>query len=105
MGIDLQTAKVTKFSKTPGTYNEPEGIFPDGLYTAVEADRQCQQFGSGCGSGNLDIWKLRLDGTGNDFVRLSHFNDYEGGKASNPCFRRMGDSWHFKLPAPAIRQA
>jgi len=84
MGIDLQTGEMTNFSKAPGTYNEPEGIFPDGLYTAVEADRQCQQFGGGCGSGNIDIWKLRLDGTGTDFVRLTHFNDYEGGKASNP---------------------
>src|SRR5579884_421494 len=40
MGIDLQTGKVTNFSQAPGTYNEPEGIFPDGQYTTVEADRQ-----------------------------------------------------------------
>src|SRR5919108_1002934 len=90
MGIDLQTGQVTNFSKAPGTYNETEGIFPDGLYTAVEADRQCQQFGDGCGSGNIDIWKLRLDGTGKDFTRLTHFNDYEGGKASNPVISTDG---------------
>src|SRR5690348_14959479 len=84
MGIDLQSGRVTNFSQAPGTYNEPEGIFPDGLFTAVEGDRQCQQLGGGCGSGNIDIWKLRLDGTGKDFIRLTHFNDYEGGKASNP---------------------
>ncbi len=84
MGIDLQTGQVTNFSKMPGTYNEVEGIFPDGLYTAVEADRQCEQLGGTRGSGNIDIWKLRLDGTGNDFTRLTHFNDYDGGKASNP---------------------
>ncbi|MFL6436532.1 MAG: TolB family protein [Terriglobales bacterium] len=84
MGIDLRTGQLTNFSQAPGTYNEPEGIFPDGLYTAVEADRQCQQFATGCGSGNIDIWKLRLDGTGKNFVRLTHFNDYESGKASNP---------------------
>src|SRR5262249_44716731 len=74
MGIDFATGQVTNFSQAPGTYNEPEGIFPDGLYTAVEADRQCQQFGAG--SGNIDIWKLKLDGTGKDFTRLTHFNDY-----------------------------
>jgi Tol biopolymer transport system component len=84
MGIDLKTGQVTNFSKAPGTYNEPEGIFPDGLYTAVESDRQCIGYGGGCGSGNIDIWKLRLDGTGKEFTRLTHFNDYEGGKASNP---------------------
>ena len=84
MGIDLQTNEVTNFSKSPGSYNEVEGIFPDGLYTAVEADRQCEQLGGTRGAGNIDIWKLRLDGTGKDFSRLTHFNDYEGGKASNP---------------------
>src|SRR5207248_4921968 len=31
MGIDLESGKVTNFSKAPGTYNEPEGVFPDGL--------------------------------------------------------------------------
>jgi Tol biopolymer transport system component len=84
MGIDLQTGEVTNFSKAPGTYNEVEGIFPDGVYAAVEADRQCEQLGGQRGSGNIDVWKLRLDGTGKDFTRLTHFNDYEGGKASNP---------------------
>lgn len=80
MGIDLQTGAVTNFSKAPGTYNEVEGIFPDGLYAAVEADRQCDELGGKRGSGNIDIWKLRLDGSGKDFTRLTHFNDYEGGK-------------------------
>jgi hypothetical protein len=84
VGIDLQTKQVTNFSKAPGTYNEVEGIFPDGHYTCVEADRQVETLGGAHGSGNIDIWKLRLDGTGKDFVRLTHFNDFEGGKASNP---------------------
>ncbi len=84
MGIDLASGEVTNFSRSPDTYNEPEGIFPDGLYTCVEGDRQCLTLGPPCGSGNIDIWKLRLDGTGKDFVRLTQFNDYVGGKASNP---------------------
>ena len=90
MGIDLQTGEVTNFSKGPGSYNEVEGIFPDGLYAAVEADRQCEELGGKRGSGNIDIWKLRLDGTGKDFTRLTHFNDYEGGKASNPVISTDG---------------
>ena len=84
MGLDMRTGKAVNFSKAPGTYNEPEGIFPDGQYTLVEADRQVEQLGGRRGGSNIDIWKLRLDGTGKDFVRLTHFNDYEGGKASNP---------------------
>jgi Tol biopolymer transport system component len=84
MGIDLKTGQVSDFSKAPGKYNEVEGIFPDGQYTCVEADRQVDTLGGKRGSGNIDIWKLKLDGTGKDFVRLTHFNDYENGKSSNP---------------------
>ncbi len=90
MGLDLKTGQASNFSKAPGTYNEPEGIFSDGLYTCVEADRQCEWLGGDAGSGNIDIWKLKLDGTGKDFVRLTHFNDYEGGKASNPVISTDG---------------
>jgi hypothetical protein len=90
MGIDLKTGQVTNFSKAPGSYNEVEGIFPNGLFTAVEADRQCEKLGGTRGSGNIDIWKLRLDGSGKDFSRLTFFNDYEGGKASNPVISTDG---------------
>ena len=90
MGIDLQTGQVANFSRMPGTYNEVEGIFPDGLYTTVESDRECERLGGVRGSGNIDIWKLRLDGTGKDFTRLTYFNDYEGGKASNPVISTDG---------------
>src|SRR5438132_8629960 len=83
MGIDLLTGVVTNFSKAPGSYNEVEGIFPDGVYTAVVADRQCEQLGGTRGSGNIDIWELKLDVTGEDFTGLTYFNDYEGGKASD----------------------
>ena len=97
MGIDLTTGEVTNFSKAAGTYNEPEGIFPDGLYTTVEADRQCEWLGGERGHGNIDIWKLRLDGTGKDFTRLTHFNDYEGGKASNPVISTDGRFMAFQV--------
>jgi len=96
MGIDLESGKVTNFSKAPGTYNEPEGIFPDGLYTAVEVDRQSETLGGRRGSGNIDIWKLKLDGTGKDFVRLTHFNDYVDGKASNPVVSTDGHFMAFQ---------
>jgi hypothetical protein len=96
MGIDLRTGAVTNFSKAPGTYNEVEGIFPDGLYAAVEADRQCEQLGGPRGSGNIDIWKLKLDGTGKDFTRLTFFNDYENGKASNPVLSTDGKFMAFQ---------
>jgi len=97
MGIDLKTGNITNFSKKPETYNECEGIFPDGKYTLVEADRQCDWLGGRRGPWNIDIWKLKLDGTGKDFVRLTHFNDYEGGKASNPVVSTDGKYMAFQF--------
>ena len=83
MSIDLKTKQVLNQSNYNG-YNEVEGIFPDGLFTLVESDRQCDKLGGKRGSSNIDIWKLKLDGTGKNPERLTFFNDYEGGKASNP---------------------
>lgn len=97
MGIDLKTGAVTNFSKAPGTYNETEGIFPDGKYTCVEADRQVETLGGQHGSRQIDIYKLRLDGTGKDFQRLTHFNDYEGWKASNPVVSTDGKFMAFQV--------
>ena len=95
-GIDLKTLQVTNFSNAPQAFNEPEGIFPDGKYTAVEADRQCAWLGGARGSANIDIWKLKLDGTGKDFKRLTYFNDYEGGKVSNPVVSTDGAFMSFQ---------
>jgi hypothetical protein len=97
MVIDLKTGTVTNMSKAPGTYNECEGIFPDGKYTCVEADRQIKQHGGPGGSHEIDIWKLRLDGTGKDFQRLTNFNDYEGWKASNPMVSTDGKFMAFQI--------
>ncbi len=97
MGIDLRTGTVTNFSKAPGTYNEVEGIFPGGLHTCVESDRQTQTLGGAGGFRQIDIWKLRLDGTGKDFVRLTRFNDYEGWKASNPVVSTDGKFMAFQV--------
>lgn len=101
MGIDLATRQVTDFSKALGTYNEPEGIFPGGLYTTVEADRQVQKLGGTGGHRQIDIWKLRLDGSGRDFTRLTYFNDYEGFKASNPVVATDGRFMAFQVARSA----
>jgi hypothetical protein len=78
LGINLESRKITFYTKTPDVYDEPEGIFPDGNYTLVECDRQNPK-----GSGYIDIWKLKLDGSG-ELQRLIHFSDYPGFKSSNP---------------------
>ena len=95
MSIDLRDGKVTNMSNQFG-YHEVEGIFPDGLYTCVESDKQCDQLGGQRGSGNIDIWKLKLDGTGKEYTRLTFFNDYEGAKASNPVISTDGKYMAFQ---------
>ena len=77
-GVDLATKKVTNYSDSPGQYDEPEGIYPDGQFTLVECDKHNR-----LGSGHVDLWKLKLDGSG-QYERLTWFSDYTGYKASNP---------------------
>ena len=90
-GIDLITKKVINYSNSPGQYDEPEGIFPDGQYTLVECDKQNLK-----GSGNVDLWKLKLDGSG-AYERLTHFSDYPGYKASNPAVSDDGKFIAFQM--------
>jgi hypothetical protein len=97
MSLDLKSGVATNMTQHDHSYNEVEGIFPDGKYTAVEADRQVEQLGGRRGSHNIDIWKLRLDGTGKDLTRLTNFNDYEGWKASNPVISTDGRFMAFQL--------
>lgn len=93
-GIDLETKKVTNYSRTPDGYEEPEGIFPDGRFTCVECDRDN---GAGKkGSQYIDIWKLALDGSGR-LERLTHFNRSGAYKASNPVVSDDGRFMAFQI--------
>ena len=83
MGIDLNTRRITTYRKIPGEYNEVEGISPDGEWTLVESSRG-QTVPDTEKWANIDIWKLRLIPDSTNFVRLTHWADYEGYKASNP---------------------
>jgi hypothetical protein len=37
MGLNLKTGELVNYSKSPASYDEPEGIYPDGQYTLVES--------------------------------------------------------------------
>lgn len=90
-GIDLVTKKVTNYSDSSRQYDEPEGIYPDGEHTLVECDKQNLK-----GAGHIDIWKLKLDGSG-AYERLTYFSDYPGYKASNPVVSDDGRFMAFQL--------
>ena len=95
--IDLATKNSVNQTKNIGSYNEVEGIFPDGMHTCVESDQQGVRMGATKLFRDIDIWKLRLDGTGKSFERLTHFNDYEGWKASNPVVSTDGKLMAFQV--------
>jgi hypothetical protein len=99
--IDLATGERTNHSAAIGFYNEVEGIFPDGRFACVESDHQSRRFGDASSFRNIDIWKLRLDGTGKDFTRLTTFNDHEGWKASNPVVSTDGRFMAFQVARTA----
>ncbi len=108
MGLDLKSGQVSNFTNNPKLHTEPEGVFPDGKYVAVESDRQVDWLGGVRGSGNIDIWKFKLDATGaKEMVRLTNFNDYEGSKAANPVVSANGKFMAFQSakssdPPPGI---
>lgn len=91
MGISLVTDSIVNYSKAPDQYDEPEGIWPDGQFTLVECDHHDTR-----GPGHIDIYKLRLDGTGNDYKRITYFSDEEGFRASNPVVRDDGTAIAFQ---------
>ena len=91
LGVQLDSKKLTHYTSTAAIYDEPEGIFPDGQSTLVECDQQ-----SGKGPGYIDIWKLRLDGSGH-YERLTFVSDYPGYKASNPVVSDDGRFIAFQL--------
>lgn len=99
--LDLASGVRVNQSAAIGFYNEAEGIFPDGEHTCVESDHQSRPYGDAASFRNIDIWKLRLDGTGRDFTRLTTFNDYAGWKASNPVVSRDGRFMAFQVARTA----
>ena len=95
--LDLASGERVNHSAAIGFYNEVEGIFPDGGYACVESDHQSRPFGDQASFRNIDIWKLRLDGTGREFTRLTPFNDHESWKASNPVVSTDGRFMAFQV--------
>jgi hypothetical protein len=91
VGVNLETKALTRYTNSPTIYNEPEGIFPDGEHTLVECDEQHPG-----GPGNIDLWKLRLDGSGRH-TRLTYFSDYPGYKASNGVVSDDGKLMAFQM--------
>jgi hypothetical protein len=94
MSVDLLTRTIIGQSRSP-FYEEPEGIHPSGEYVLVERDRAIELF-----PGELDIWRLTLDGSGS-FERLTTFSHYCGYGATNPVVAPNGRVFAFQLERKA----
>jgi len=90
-GVHLATKKITNYSDAPGQYDEPEGIYPDGRHILVECDKHNHR-----GSRYADIWKLKLDGSG-EYEQLTYFTEYPGFRSSNPVVSDDGRFLAFQL--------
>lgn len=79
-GINLETGVLVNYTNAPDSHEEPEGVFPDGLYTLVESDREST---IGKWAENVDIYRLKLDGSG-QMDRLTFFAESGLFKGTNP---------------------
>ncbi len=89
--FDLEKHELKNVSKSPDTYDEVEGIFPDGKFTLVERSPH---------QGNHwplnDLYKLALDGTGK-VERLTYFTDFLNYKGTQGVISEDGKWMVFQL--------
>ncbi len=91
-GFNIKTGELINYSKSRSTYDEPEGIFPDGEYTLTECDRHRPTKRSS----TIEVYKLKLDTTSVDYERLVFFSDIKGYRSSNPVVRDDGKFFIFQ---------
>ncbi len=89
-GFNLITKQITKYTDLPKSYNEAEGIFPCGKYMVIESDRH--QPMEERNKYKLDIYKLKLDGSG-EVERLADFSTryFNKIKSDNPVVNKEGN--------------
>jgi hypothetical protein len=89
-GFNLITKETIKYTDLPKSYNEAEGIFPDGKYMVIESDRH--QPMDERNKYKLDIYKLTLDGSGK-VERLADFSTryFNKIKSDNPVVNHQGN--------------
>ena len=89
--VNSETGEYRTITNSACCYDEPEGIFPDGLHTLVEhgpSDKNAWPL--------LDLYKLKLDGSG-EMQRLTHFTDFKGYKANQGVISNDGKYLSFQI--------
>jgi len=88
-GYHLETGKLINYTNSPGSYDEAEGIFPDGKRTLIESDRHQDKVNRL--RWKVDVYILNLDG-GGKVERLADFSTRYPGKlrSDNPVVDKTG---------------
>lgn len=91
-GLNIITGDLINYSQSRSTYDEPEGIFPDGEYTLTECDRHRPTKRSS----TIEVYKLKLEENTTDYERLVFFSNVEGFRSSNPVVSDDGKYFVFQ---------
>ena len=88
-GYNIETGMYTNYTNFGHSYNEAEGIFPDGKTILIESDRH--QPMNERNKYKLDIYRLNLDGSGK-VERLADFSTRYPGilRSDNPVVDKKG---------------
>ncbi len=89
--VNSETGEFRPITNSPCCYDEPEGIFPDGLHTLVEHGDSGEKAWP-----LLDLYKLKLDGSGS-MQRLTYFTNYKGYKANQGVISDDGKYMSFQI--------
>ncbi|ALC18723.1 translocation protein TolB [Streptomyces pristinaespiralis] len=89
--LDLRAGRVQRQTDND-EYDEAEGVTPDGRFVVVESDHD-----TGLSNAALDLYALRLDGTGRHLRRLTYATAQPGSEATNPVISPDGRSMLHEL--------
>jgi len=78
MGVHLESGRLQNYTRSPW-YEEIEGVTPDGRYAFVEREFTVRM----SPRGPIDLWLVRLDGSG-ELFRMTRFSEFRGFGANNP---------------------
>ncbi len=100
--IDVNTLEVSDMSQSPTTMDEPAAMFPDDKHMLIRSTRHTQPEGvmpENVSLSEVDLYKLKLDGTGEDCKRLTYISDYKGYKAHNASVSKDGSFMVYQISA------
>lgn len=86
LSLDLETGEVIDMTPDAVSADEPAAMFPGASHALIRSSSHVVPDGTKPDKAELapmDLYKLKLDGTGRECTRLTHVSDFPGFKAHN----------------------